>query len=329
VRVKQAANEESKRLAIRSKTKLDPKRRAMAEPAASAERDPGAHDPDSQDPDSQNSDSQDLAVQLNDFLVGQLLQAEKLLSKPGKARHKGVHEGRKCMRRARAALALGGSRLGPLAERLDLEIGRICRGLSSLRDAQALIEALQRLPRDSSDSAPMLAGARAAAERDRDLRLKRGLALDPDFGRRRKRLLRVLEGAKKLDWSGVSAARLHKAIARSEKRLEKSARVVKKRPDDDLAWHRMRRRLRRLRQQLNILEKIFPTHSFDAGKAKDIQARAAQLGESQDDSLLLARCGKGSPFDPKQRVWLRAVTRSRLAHARGRHRSHGGLPPLA
>ncbi len=280
--------------------------------------------PDSETPGAVSPDTQDLAAQLSDFLTAQLLQAEKLLSKPGKARHKGVHEGRKCMRRARAALALGGPRLGVLAARLDLEISRICRGLSTLRDAQALIEALQRLPQESSNCAQMLATSKAAAERDRDLRMERALVLDPEFARRRKRLLRVLESVKKLDWSGVSPTRLHKAIAHSEKRLKKSTRVVDKRPEDDLAWHRMRRRLRRLRQQLNILEKILPTHAFDEGKAKAVEVRAAQLGESQDDSLLLARCGKGSPFDPKQRVWLRAITRSRLADARGNHR---GLVP--
>jgi len=295
------------------------KQAANTHPRGSASEAKTKHD--SQTPVTVSADTQDLATKLSVFLTAQLLQAEKLLSKPGKARHKGVHEGRKCMRRARAALALGGPRLGALAARLDLEISRICRGLSALRDAQALIEALQRLPHESPDSAPMLASAKAAAERDRDLRMERALVLDPEFARRRKRLLRVLESVKKLDWSGVSSARLDKAIKRSEKRLEKSTRIAHKRPEDDLAWHRMRRRLRRLRQQLNILDKILPTHAFAAGKAQAVEVRAEQLGESQDDSLLLARCGRRSPIDPKQRVWLRAVARLRLAHARGSHRA--------
>ncbi len=264
-------------------------------------------------------DEQELAAQLSALLTAQLLQAEKLLSASGKARHEGVHEGRKCMRRARAILALGGSHLGPLAERLDEKIARVCRSLSSIRDAQALIEALRRLPKAGSDSIAMLASAKESAVRDRDLRMERALERDPEFGKRRMRLLGVLEESKKLDWSGVSLARLHKAIARSEKRLEKSARVAKKRPEDDLTWHRMRRRLRRLRQQLNILEKLLPCESFAAGKAKDIEVQAAQLGESQDDSLLLARCGKGSPFAPQQRTWLRAVAQGRLVQARKSH----------
>ena len=276
-----------------------------------------------QSPITANSNEEDLAARLSGLLTAQLLQAEKLLSASGKARHKGVHEGRKCMRRARAILALGDTRLGPLAVRLDEKIARNCRSLSSIRDAQALIEALRRLPKAGSDSAAMLASAKDAAVRDRDLRLVRDLERDPEFGKRRKRLLRVLEESKKLDWTGVSVARLHKAIARSEKRLEKSARVAKKRPEDDLAWHSMRRRLRRLRQQLNILEKLLPYESFGAGKAKDIERQAVQLGESQDDSLLLARCGKGSPFEPQQRAWLRAVSQQRLAQAR---ESHGNLP---
>lgn len=274
----------------------------------------------------QNLSAKDLGAGLNALLSAQLSRAEKLLSAQGKARHKGVHEGRKCMRRARAILALGGRRLGPLALRLDEKLARVCRSLSTIRDAQALIEALSRLPKDGNDSAAMLASARQSAEQDRDLRLESALQRDPEFGKRRKQLVRVHEGSTQLDWTGVTLLRLHKAIARSEKRLKESARIAKKRPEDDLAWHRMRRRLRRLRQQLNILEKLLPGESFGGGKAKDIESQATQLGESQDDSLLLSRCGKGSPFEPQQREWLRSVAKQRLAEMRGNHRASAPKP---
>ncbi len=273
-------------------------------------------------PVKESPDAQDLGARLNALLSTQLLRAEKLLSAQGKARHKGVHEGRKCMRRARAILALGGARLQPLAARLDARLARVCRSLSSIRDAQALIEALARLPKEDNDGA-ILASAKVSAEQARDLRLGRALERDPEFGKRRKHLALVHEDSKQLDWSSVSLERLHKAIARSEKRLEKSARVARKRPEDDLAWHRMRRRLRRLRQQLNILEKLLPGESFGGGKAKDIETQATQLGESQDDSLLLLRCGKGSPFERTQRAWLRKVAQQRLAAARQNNRVFG------
>ena len=75
----------------------------------------------------------------------QLLQAETHLARKGEARHSGIHEARKCIRRARATLALGASVFDRRAKRLDDDLGRLCRGMSPLRDAQALIEALRRL----------------------------------------------------------------------------------------------------------------------------------------------------------------------------------------
>ena len=63
----------------------------------------------------------------------------------------GVHRVRKSVRRVRAMLALGGEAFAGCsrARTLDAALGSLCRGLSSLRDADALNDALLHLNRDA------------------------------------------------------------------------------------------------------------------------------------------------------------------------------------
>uniref|UniRef100_UPI00214982A0 CHAD domain-containing protein n=1 Tax=Tahibacter caeni TaxID=1453545 RepID=UPI00214982A0 len=118
---------------------------------------------------------------LRAFGLAQLRRAERQLGDQGEARHDGVHEARKCLRRVRALLAFAGPCLGPQAAAVDAELRRLCRGLSPLRDASALLEALQRLQDDGALSAEDVALATAAALARRDARLERALARDPDL----------------------------------------------------------------------------------------------------------------------------------------------------
>ncbi len=249
------------------------------------------------------------------FASGQLLQAQTLLAQEGEARHSGIHEARKCIRRTRAALALGARVFDGREEQLDDELGRLCRGLSPLRDAQALIEALQRL----DDSAPTavrdilpLAGMSVRERRDR--MLERALQRDPQFDARRQRLSAAQARLLRLPWQSVSEGDIAKAVMRSKRRADKARRRVERHPDDDEAWHVFRRRLRRLRQQDSLLAGLQP--DLRPGGAKGHEHQAQALGESQDDALLLRHCGGRSPFPVDQRRLLREVARERLRHTR-------------
>ncbi|HVH33976.1 MAG TPA: CHAD domain-containing protein [Tahibacter sp.] len=247
---------------------------------------------------------------LRAFGLAQLRSAVRLLARRGQARHEGVHEARKCLRRVRALLALAGPRLGAQAVSLDAELRRLCRGLSPLRDASALLEALQRLERVGAITANEAALAAAAASSRREDRLSAALARDPELAARRGRLQRAAEKLAALDWSAVRRGDLRRGLARSERRLRKAAGRVQRHRRNDMAWHRLRRRLRRWRQQNTVLGDIVPAlvrHSDTR------EALAVRLGESQDDALLLARCGGGdSPFTADLRGPLRRVARARL-----------------
>lgn len=255
-----------------------------------------------------------LGLRLKAFALSELSEAQALLAKPGDSRHEGVHQARKRLRRTRAALALGRKALGREGKRLDEDLGRLCRGLSPLRDAQALIEGLQRLP--ASAPGPLAAALPdmvALASRRRDDCLARSLARDPDFQRRRARLQAMATRLEALDWSGVKPGAVAKSVARSEDRLAKARRRATRDPKDDARWHAMRRRLRRLRQQDHLLAALEP----ELRPTGNVTAEeAAVLGEAQDDALLLRHCGSHSPFPPPLRRLLRAEARARLGRVR-------------
>lgn len=255
-----------------------------------------------------------LGPRLRALATAQLQQAEELLADEGQTRHASLHQARKCIRRVRASLALGARALGPAGSRLDEELGRLCRGLSRLRDAQALVEVLQRLPASAPrHERTALAEAGAAACQRRDRLLTEALARDPQFASRRQRLRAARQRLGRLDWQALRPDDIDAAVKRSERRARKAARRASKHQDRDLDWHVYRRRLRRLHQQGSMLAKLqVPLRP----QARELERRAAALGEAQDDVLLLAHCGRRSPFTPAQRTLLRSIASERLRAAR-------------
>jgi CHAD domain-containing protein len=252
---------------------------------------------------------------LSAFVQSQLQAAQRQLARKGLSRHKGIHEARKCIRRAKAALAIGHPAFGERGVRLNAGLGRICRGLSPLRDAQALIEVLQSLHAGATDALQkILPAAESAARQRRDRSLAKALACDPQFKRRCQRLQRLSENLRRLDWDRVGEDCVAEAIRRSERRLEKAGKRVRKSAEDNESWHEYRRRLRRLRQQDTLLSGL----DVESGLLnREFRAQADALGSAQDDVLLIRRCGKDSPFRPEHRRLLRRTARQRLYNARG------------
>jgi CHAD domain-containing protein len=255
-----------------------------------------------------------LGGDLRAYALDQLAGAVAQLGRGGEARHDGVHQARKSLRRARAALALAPRPLGDQGRRLDAALAAACRGMGALRDAQALLEALQRLaPKLPTESRDTLPEAMLLATARRDAMLAAALERDPDFARRRARLDGLAARLAKLDWDAVREKDIAKSVARSERRLAKARRRVKRHPEDDERWHVLRRRLRRLRQQDSLLQAVAPAFRPTGGVSAD---QATTLGEAQDDALLLRHCARRSPFPPAIRRVIRAVARERLAGVR-------------
>jgi hypothetical protein len=258
-----------------------------------------------------------IGLALRDRALAELRAAEAHLARQGTARHEGVHQARKCLRRTRAILALAGPVLGKRGAALSEDIARLCRGLSALRDAQALLESLGRFAPVPADVQAILPDAVAAAGRQRDALLARSLLRDPDLVSRRLRIARFRQRIARLDWAPSSDRTVGRALARSLRRARKAARRLGAEPGDSAARHRFRRRLRRLHQQNTMLGDVAPALRL---KAPALEQQATALGEAQDCQLLLARCGRHSPFAPGQRRALRRLARQRLAALQHQHR---------
>lgn len=239
----------------------------------------------------------------------------------GGRRHAGIHQARKSVRRARAALALGADTLGPGAALVDRELRRINDGLSALRDAQALVETLdRRLSLDHGAATVRVlrrarrvaAAARAGAARD-------ALALDPGLTGRQAMLGVLCAAMAALPWDAIPDSRLRGSLADSQSRME-LARARALGTGDDEDWHRWRRRARRVSQQRRALR----SSGLEAGGPIDDAAfdkrTTERLGIAQDLNLLLDHCGRRSLFSKPDRRALRQHAAPELARLRRRIR---------
>ncbi len=250
---------------------------------------------------------------LRAYAINELANAIACLSWRGSRLHAGIHQARKSMRRTRAALALGGSVLGRGGRLMDRELQRVVRSLSTLRDAQALVEALQRLAEkdQSPRTHPLLERARRAAARQRMLRAREAVRDDAFLSEKRTLLSVLAAGLGILPWPAVSEEEVQVALRRSaSKASAASKRAMGSGRDED--WHRWRRRARRLSQQHRAL-------GDPPGIAQALdKSLAVLLGEAQDYSLLIDFCGADSPFTYPDRQALRTLADKRVRRLRAK-----------
>jgi len=235
----------------------------------------------------------------------ELERAARQLARPGEERYQGIHQARKSIRRVRALLALGGPAFSavPAVRRLDASLRSLCRGLSALRDADALRDALIHLSRDAVIGPIECERLCAFVAVVRARRLATALARDPDFARRRTRLLALRSKLSCLPWTQVHSSDIDAALMRSFKRMGRALKRARGRDEAD-AWHTLRRRMRRLRQQENAMARVFPA----SGQAPaGIGELADRMGRAQDHALLLARCRRSGVFPARDRALLRRL----------------------
>ncbi|ROP80556.1 CHAD domain-containing protein [Stenotrophomonas rhizophila] len=200
--------------------------------------------------------------------------------------HAAVHRARKTIRRLRALLALlDNSALTTTTA--DAALRRLGNGLSALRDAHVVVETCERLAA-AQPAQPWKEVCRRLKAR-REKLLARALAHDPGFARRQAALLRIGTDLLAQPWGLLKAADVRRGLARSERRTANAAkRAARSHDAEDL--HRWRRRVRRLRMQLEALPLLAPSRAVPIkghGRNKNKQARALhalsdQLGGQQD-----------------------------------------------
>lgn len=162
--------------------------------------------------------------------------------------HLRIHQARKAIRRARSLIALGARELD--TGTADGILQRTGESLGALRDAHAAALTAARMDRRCPD--PGWAPAAAALMARADRLARRELALDPSLARRRRAIARARRQLEALPWDTLSAASIKRGLARQAQRVEKATR----RSHQDRSpenRHRLRRRVRRLRMQVDAL----------------------------------------------------------------------------
>jgi CHAD domain-containing protein len=168
-------------------------------------------------------------------------------------RHDGVHRARKAIRSLRAILALAGETLGEQAAPIDRSLQQLARSLSALRDAHVAVATARSLAVGDEAQAWLDVAARLHARSERQLAQE--LERDPGFRARRARHARMSKALAALPWDQVERRTLDRALIRSELCVTKAERKAKTRMTA-ARLHRWRRKVRRLRMQVDIMRRI-------------------------------------------------------------------------
>ncbi len=218
--------------------------------------------------------------ELQRLALGQIDAAQVLLNQRTPAMHDAIHEARRAMRRARAILQMLRPALGEHYEPLAKPLRDAGAALSSLRDAQAVIEAVEQLARRQ----PPLFAENARAALLRRLRRRRNAAC--------RQQSEVLDRVDALlaaahttvaSWTGdASDADVLKGLRRGYALAARALRRARRDPSSHL--HRWRQRVREHRQQLELLHMAWPeVIGAQVGEARRL---ARLLGAERDLQLL-------------------------------------------
>lgn len=199
-----------------------------------------------------------------------------------------IHSARKAIRRLRALLALL-ERSELDLDRADGSLKRLGNSLSDMRDAHVVAETAERLQAKYPEA--QLGPAYAALQRRSGRVMRNELGRDPSLGRRRKKLADVVLWLDSQPWHAVKSSDVKAGLAHSERRARKAE---KRAAHDDIPEnvHRWRRRVRRLRMQLEVLPELgLKTAALvnalqGTGKTKALHKVSDQLGWQQDLRML-------------------------------------------
>ncbi len=174
-------------------------------------------------------------------------------------------------------------------DRADAVLQRLGDSLSDMRDAHVVAEAGERLQTEHPEV--QMGPACGALQRRSERVMRNELSKDPSLGRRRKQLADAALWLDALPWHAVKASDIKAGLLHSERR----ARKAQKRAAHDNSpenVHRWRRRVRRLRMQLEALPELGLKASVLAdalhgsGKTKALHKVSDQLGWQQDLRML-------------------------------------------
>jgi len=195
---------------------------------------------------------------------------------------KGIHEARKALKKARAALRLLRPGLEPAAYRAENALLRdASRALAPLREARSLLDALGALRARDPAALPGAAVDRLIRElRDEKRRVSRDREARSAAIVTCMRLLRQsLARAQQPDFAAMGAKPLSKGMRRIYRKGRRALAEARSRPSPE-ALHESRKQAKYL---LNALEMLYGARNGKSGKlARRLQRLAERLGDDHD-----------------------------------------------
>jgi hypothetical protein len=241
-------------------------------------------------------------------------------------RHNGIHRARKSLRSQRAILAL----LKPVLDeterkrlaRIDAQLKRLLKRLSRLRDAHVAVLAAQAMatPAPASLQRKLV----TALTRQRDRLTKQALQDDPAFAARRSTVKSIRTELATLPWPRLDAHAARRAAKRQQRRVERAEHLAHHAPSAEHR-HGWRRRLRRLRLQLEALEQAagagvaIDLHKLPGSHA--LKRQTDRIGHLQDVQLLCRLARRTDAV--REDVALRTLLAAEMRAARAEHAHNG------
>lgn len=170
-----------------------------------------------------------------------------------KDRHRGIHEARKAIRRLRSLLSLVTGAVGHDTAKIDLALQKQAKRLCALRDSHVVVTMAEKLAADDASGEWAIAAQVLAVQRD--LLLEVELSKDPGFARRIAAIGDIAAVFDKLRWKRLSQEALQRAIKKSHRRVTRAEHEAAD-TGTPASLHRWRRRVRRLRMQLDAVQAL-------------------------------------------------------------------------
>jgi len=191
-----------------------------------------------------------------------------------KQRQSGIHRARKSCRRLRSLLVFIGPKPTKQAIVLDNTLRELLRGLSALRDAHIAKRTARLLA--SAHETTLTPVLLAALQKHSTTLLRDALKADPDWRRKRYKAERLAIQFQRLPWQEIHPSWVKEVIALSAKRVKKTRkRATDQRAPD--AFHRWRRRARKLRYQLELASHARKLAGMKKAPSKRYAERAEKL----------------------------------------------------
>ena len=192
---------------------------------------------------------------LKAYTLDQFEVIDRALAQTGDDLPEGVHAARKAIRFIRAALDLGQASLGHDAALVSKSLKVLCRDLAQMRDAHVVVNTLDSIAKSSRHVGrrKILQEVRERLIQQQTLSLGQLLEHDPNLSRLRARSWEFRSTIALLPWAAIHDHDVETALAFSEHRAKRAAKRVRSSPQG-ARRHRWRRRLRRLRYQMMIVE---------------------------------------------------------------------------